>query len=88
MNKIKSVLSNRVARGAVGSGLLLAVLAVTSPAFATSINPSSAITTFAGSSISQLVPIVLIVASAVVLLLVVMWGVNKVLNILRGRYRV
>jgi uncharacterized membrane-anchored protein len=55
------------------------------PSFAASVDPTADVTTFATSAISQLYPIVLAVAGAMVALLVLRWGVSKVLGVLRGR---
>jgi hypothetical protein len=47
-----------------------------------SLDPTASVTTYATNSISQLYPIVLAVAGALVGVLVLAWGVNAVLHIL------
>jgi hypothetical protein len=64
---------------------VVTVLGIASPSFATSLDPTTDVTTFATSAISQLYPIVLAVAGAMVALLVLRWGVKKVLSVLKGR---
>jgi hypothetical protein len=84
--RVKAFLASTYGRVATSLGLVVAVVVGSAGvSSAASADPTTDVTTFAASSISQLYPIVLAVAGAVVSLLVLMWGVRKVLGILRGR---
>jgi hypothetical protein len=81
-----ALLKSVYGRVAVSLGLVLAaVVGFAGVSSAASVDPTTDVTTFATSSISQLYPIVLTVATALVSLLVLTWGIRKVLGILRGR---
>jgi hypothetical protein len=88
-NRIRSLAADlQTVHGRVVSavGIFLAVIVgFAAPSFAASVDPTADVTTFATSAISQLYPIVLAVAGAMVALLVLRWGVSKVLGVLRGR---
>ena len=92
MNKLREVLRGKFSRtrALMLAPVLMAfgLLATADIAGATSLDPTTDVTTFATSSISQLYPIVLAVAGAIVALLVLQWGVRKVLGILRGRHTI
>lgn len=85
MERIKGFMGSAAGRVSAAAATTLVVLGVASPAFAVTPNPTTDVTSFATTSISQLYPIVLAVAGAMVTLLVLRWGVKKVLSVIKGR---
>jgi hypothetical protein len=67
--------------GAGGGGPTTTTLPVTS----TTASAASAFEAFASTSAGRLVPVVLVLGSALVSLLVVLWGTSRVLQIIRAR---
>jgi hypothetical protein len=85
--KMKESLANRKAQILMATATVLGVLGFAGLAGAVPYDPTSGLTTFATGFGSQLGPIVLAVAGAVVGIVILFWGVKFVFGLVHARAR-